>query len=224
MQKIRETNILSDGYCTIQDESGLIVSRLMNPGKRGDVILDACVAPGGKYTAFYERYAEDVDLYGLEISRKRLNLVKENCRRLGLSDQHLINGDAINPPFKKAFDQILVDAPCSGLGTIQKHPDIKWRRTPEELSFFHKIQMDILNCICQNLKRGGYLVYSTCTIDPSENEEVIGEFLDQQKEKFVTVQPPADLKAFTDKNNQIKTFPHRHHMEGSFAVKMKKIR
>ena len=67
-------------------------------------------------------------------------------------------------------------------------------------------------------------MYSTCTIDPSENEEVISEFLDQQQGKFVTVHPPADLEAFTNKNNQIKTFPHQHHMEGSFAVKMQKIR
>ncbi len=222
VQKIRQTNLLKNGYCTVQDESGIIVTHLLNPAKPGDHILDACVAPGGKYTAFYESYSEDVTLYGLEINPKRLNLVKENCRRLGFSDKRLVNGDAINPPFKKTFDQILVDAPCSGFGTIQKHPDIKWRRTLEEIFTFQKLQLNILNSISRYLKPGGYLVYSTCTIDPSENEMVIEEFLKQQNGQFIIVSPPAKLKAFTTKNNHIRTFPHQHDMEGTFAVKMQK--
>ena len=223
VQKIRQTNLLKDGYCTVQDESGVIVSHLLNQAKPGDHILDACAAPGGKYTAFYEKYSNDVILYGLEINPRRLSLIKENCRRLGFSDQHLVNGDAVNPPFTKIFDQILVDAPCSGFGTIQKHPDIKWRRTLEEIFSFQKLQLNILENISKHLKPGGFLVYSTCTIDPSENEMVISEFLKLQEGQFVIVAPPTELKAFTDKNNYVRTFPHQHDMEGSFAVKMRKI-
>jgi len=223
VQKIRQTNLLSDGFCTIQDESGLIVSRLMNPPDPGDLILDACVAPGGKYTALYENDLRDINLFGLEINQRRLNIVKDNCRRLGYSVQRLVNGDALEPPFRQIFDQILVDAPCTGFGTIQKHPDIKWRRTEEEVSTFHKLQLDILNSVCKCLKPDGFLVYSTCSIDPAENEEVINEFLHYQQGQFVIVVPPVDLAIFSDTNNHIKTFPHQHHMEGSFAVKMQKI-
>jgi 16S rRNA (cytosine967-C5)-methyltransferase len=222
VQKIRQTNLLKNGYCTVQDESGIIVSHLLNPARPGDHILDACAAPGGKYTALYEKYSKDVNFYGLEINPKRLNLIKENCRRLGFSDQHLVNGDAINPPFKKIFDQILVDAPCSGFGTIQKHPDIKWRRTLEEIFSFQKLQLSILNNLSKHLKSGGYLIYSTCTIDPSENEMVISEFLKLQKGQFIIIPPPAELMVFTDKNNYVRTFPHQHDMEGSFAVKLQK--
>jgi 16S rRNA (cytosine967-C5)-methyltransferase len=223
IQKIRQTNLLKNGYCTIQDESGIIVNRLMNPSNPGDLILDACVAPGGKYTAIYEYCQKDINLFGLEVNQRRLKLVKDNCRRLGFPDQRLVNGDALNLPFNNVFDQILVDAPCSGFGTIQKHPDIKWRRTAEEVSTFHKLQLDILTNVCKYLKPQGFLVYSTCSIDPVENEEVVDEFLYQQHGQFVTVAPPVDLIGFSDKNNQIKTFPHQHHMEGSFAVKMQKI-
>jgi len=222
VQKIRQINLLKEGYCTVQDESGIIISHLLNTADPGDNILDACVAPGSKYTALYEKYSKEVHFYGLEINPKRLILVKDNCRRLGFPDQRLVNGDAINPPFKKLFDQILVDAPCSGFGTIQKHPDIKWRRTLEEIFSFQKLQLNILNSISKCLKPGGILVYSTCTVDPTENELVINEFLAQQNGQFIPVAPPTELLSFADKNNYIRTFPHLHDMEGSFAVKMQK--
>jgi 16S rRNA (cytosine967-C5)-methyltransferase len=222
IQKIRQENLFKNGYCTVQDESGIIVTNLLNPIKPGDRILDACVAPGGKYTALLERSSEEFTLYGLEINSKRLKKVKENCLRLGFSDNFLVNGDAINPPFREKFDQILIDAPCSGFGTIQKHPDIKWRRNLEEVLKFQQLQLKILNNISKYLKSGGILIYSTCTIDPSENELVIDEFLKQPNGEFSIVTPEAELKAFTTKGNHIRTFPHLHDMEGSFAVKMQK--
>ena len=222
IQKIRQANLLKDGYCTVQDESGLVVSHLLNPPNPGDHILDACVAPGSKYTSLYENYSKEIYLYGLEINPKRLMLVKDNCRRLGFPDQRLVNGDAISPPFKAIFDQILVDAPCSGFGAIQKHPDIKWRRTLKEIFTFQKLQLAILDGISKHLKPGGILIYSTCTVEPSENEMVVNEFIKKQNGHFITLSPPKELKAWTDKNNYIRTFPHLHNMEGSFAVKMQK--
>ena len=223
VQKIRQANLLKEGYCTVQDESGVIVSHLLSQAQPGDKILDACVAPGSKYTALHEIFSKDVYIYGLEINSRRVMLVRENCRRLGIPDQRLVIGDATHPPFNVLFDQILVDAPCSGLGTIQKHPDIKWRRTLDEIFSFQKLQLNILNSLHHYLKTGGYIIYSTCTVDPSENEMVINEFLNQHKGQYTTVEPPEVLKVFSDKKNHLKTFPHLHDMEGSFAVKLQKV-
>jgi len=222
IQKIRQTKLLHDGFCTVQDESGMIVTDLLDPIKPGDWILDACVAPGGKYTGLFEKYLKEINVFGLEISQNRLKIVKDNCHRLGISDQLLINGDAVNLPFREKFDQILIDVPCSGLGTIQKHPDIKWRRSLEEIINFQQLQLEILTNTSQYLKSGGYLIYSTCTIDPSENEMVIDEFMREQNETFRIVPPPAKFKLYTTEQDYIRTFPHIHDMEGSFAVKLQK--
>ena len=169
VQKIRQSNLLKEGFCSVQDESGNIINRLLSSAQPGDNILDACVAPGSKYTALHEKYSKEVRFYGLEINPKRLMLVKKNCRRLGFPDQRLVNGDAINPPFNILFDQVLVDAPCSGFGTIQKHPDIKWRRTLEEIFSFQKLQLNILNSISKYVKPGTIMKYQRDIISLDKN-------------------------------------------------------
>jgi 16S rRNA (cytosine967-C5)-methyltransferase len=223
IQKIREVNLFNDGLCSAQDESGMIVTNLLEKVSPGDRILDACVAPGGKYTALYEQYSGEGIIYGLETKYDRLKKVKENCRRLGCSENLLINGDANFPPFKEVFDQIMVDAPCSGFGSIQKHPDIKWRRNLDEILSFQKLQSEILSNVSKHLKPGGFLIYSTCTIDPSENEEVIEKFLTEQNNTFRIISPPSSMGSFISDKGYIRTFPHLHEMEGSFAVKLQKI-
>jgi 16S rRNA (cytosine967-C5)-methyltransferase len=222
IQKLRQTGLLSDGYCTVQDESGLLAVELIQP-QPGDLILDACAAPGGKYTALIEKYYGSSIITGIEVKWERIQRLKENCRRLDLPYNWLIQGDNRKIPVKPVFDYILVDAPCSGFGTIQKHPDIKWRRTFEEIFEFQKLQSDMLMNISRQLKPDGYLVYSTCTVDPSENEVVIEQFLNGQKGKFEYVNPPASLEEFTIDAKYLKTFPHQHDMEGSFAVKLHRI-
>jgi 16S rRNA (cytosine967-C5)-methyltransferase len=223
MQKIRQLKWLENGYCSIQDESGYIVTSLLDPISDKDRILDACAAPGSKYTALLEKYSDKISLYAHEINYRRLRFVKQNCQRLDFSDGLLINGDSNFPPLKNNFDQILIDAPCSGFGTIQKHPDIKWRRSLEEILNFQKLQLSILKRIGDLLKPNGILIYSTCTIEPSENETVIEEYLKSQMGKFKVVAPPASLKEFSTEGGFIRTFPHLHEMEGSFAAKLQRI-
>jgi len=204
-------------------ESGFLVTQLIAPG-RDDLILDLCAAPGGKYTALIEKN-NDAKFTALEPIVRRVLNVRENCNRLGLPESLIIRGDARSAPFREnMFDHILVDAPCSGFGTIQKHPDIKWRRSLEEIFKFQKLQLDILKGADQMIKDGGSLVYSTCTIDPSENEEVVTEFLNQNPEKYKIIPPMESLQAFSVDNKFIRTFPHIHNMEGSFAVKLQKLR
>jgi 16S rRNA (cytosine967-C5)-methyltransferase len=220
IQKIIKLNLFDVGYCSVQDESALLAMEFLNIQK-GETILDACAAPGGKYTGILESKRGKLSLIGLDNKLERLKVVRNNCIRLGLTPVIIILGDAILPPFKPRFSKILVDAPCSGLGTIQKHPDIRWRRTFDELLEFQNLQLNILNAIADLLIPGGEMVYSTCTIDPFENEVVIEKFLETKKGIFKIIPPAKKLIEFTSKN-YIHTFPHKHKMDGSFAVKIRK--
>lgn len=220
IQKIINLNLFDKGYCSVQDESALLAVELLSIQK-GEKILDACAAPGGKYTGILESKGGKISLIGLDNKLERLKVVKNNCIRLNLKPFIVILGDAILPPLKPGFSKILVDAPCSGLGTIQKHPDIRWRRTFDEMIDFQNLQLNILNSTAHLLKPGGEMVYSTCTIDPFENELVIEKFLETRAGIFEIIPPPKNLIEFTS-HNYIRTFPHKHKMDGSFAVKIRK--
>jgi 16S rRNA (cytosine967-C5)-methyltransferase len=222
MQKIIQSDLFKKGFCSVQDESGQLVVELLGAAP-GDIVLDGCAAPGGKYTYIKEKVSDQLSAIALEINLSRLNKVKENCFRLGLSERFLVNGDARRPPFKKKFDKIVVDAPCSGLGTIQKHPDIKWRRDLNEIFEFQELQLAMLLSLEQVLKENGFLLYCTCTIDPSENEDVIDLFLEQAVYKYEVVVPPERFRTMTTERNFIRTWPHRHRMDGSFAAHLKRV-
>jgi len=226
IQKLQTKGFLTNGYCSVQDESGMLAIRLLDADKAGQVgpVLDLCSAPGGKFTALLEN-DRILQLTGLDLRYERLKKVRENCLRLGFSNTALVVGDAGCSPFAAGtFSKILVDAPCSGLGTIQKHPDIKWRRSLEEILTFQRQQIRILLEADRLLKPGGTLVYCTCTIDDSENEEVINAFLAKVGEDYRLVPPPARLKRFLSDGQFLRTFPHQHGMEGSFAAKLEKIK
>jgi len=132
-----------------------------------------------------------------------------------------VQGDAFRPPFRQKFDKILIDAPCSGLGTIQKNPDIKWRRSYESLFEFQNLQLNLLESLSKLVLPGGELIYSTCTIDPAENEEVVQKFLKNQGGRFEIAPPAKKLPDFISEGKYIRTFPHIHKMDGSFAARVK---
>ena len=225
IQKLQQAEILAGGFCSVQDESGLLAIRLLlaNERETAHTVLDFCAAPGSKFTAFREQHAH-LKVTGLELKFHRLLKIRENCLRLDLPDSGLVAGDARCAPFKTdRFDLILVDAPCSGLGTIQKHPDIKWRRSLDEILDFQRLQSEILSEAGRLLKPGGTMVYCTCTMDPSENEEVIKQFLENHQNKYRLVPPPAQLSPFISDSSFLRTFPHTHGMEGSFAARLKKF-
>ncbi len=219
--KIIKLKLFAEGLCSVQDESGQLVLDLLE--KAGDGwIVDACAAPGGKLTGILERQLARYKIIGLDVNMQRLNTLKQNCQRLGLQNYVLVQNDATRPALRNNFKQILIDAPCSGLGSIQKHPDIKWRRSLPQILEFQDLQLKILNAQAELLSSGGLMVYSTCTIEPAENEVVIEKFLELKKGGFEIDPIPDKLAAFSTDRKYLRTFPHRHQMDGSFAVRLRK--
>ena len=170
------------GSCYIQDVSAQLAALLVSP-KKGELILDACCAPGGKTTHIAE-LCPDANIVALDNDETRLIRVKENINRLKTKNIQIVVGDATSQDWwdQKLFDKILIDAPCTGTGVIRRHPDIKLLRKPKDVSQITKIQALILDNLWHLLKPGGDLIYATCSILPDENERQIISFLERFKD------------------------------------------
>jgi 16S rRNA (cytosine967-C5)-methyltransferase len=219
IQAIIENGWFEKGYCSLQDESASIPVRLLGI-ESGDFILDVCSAPGGKLTQILEEKVQNVAAVAVDIDISRLKKVRENVKRLKKGNTLFVAADGRALPFKPVFDKILLDVPCSGLGVIRKHPDIKWRRTMDEIVEFSQIQRDILKESSKMLKKSGLLVYSTCTLDPQENIEVVREFLEDEETPFILQKPKGALGNY-EKDGCIQTFPPRDDMDGAFCALFK---
>ncbi|WP_422413496.1 MULTISPECIES: 16S rRNA (cytosine(967)-C(5))-methyltransferase RsmB [unclassified Endozoicomonas] len=172
----------SDGVVSVQDESAQLSGNLL-PVKKGDKVLDACCAPGGKTCQLLEMFP-GIELDALDIDEKRLARVQENLDRIGLKAR-LMTGDGAQPEQwwdGQSYDHILLDAPCSATGVIRRHPDIKLLRKPEDIDALAELQGKILNTMWSLLKPGGTLLYATCSIMPAENSKQIAAFLEHQED------------------------------------------
>ena len=217
-----------EGWFQVQDESSQLMGYIMDP-KPGGQVLDACAAPGGKTTHLAQLMGNRGRIFAADISARRLSLLKENCHRLGVSIVTALRHNLTKPwvfGSEGGFDRILVDPPCSGLGTLWRNPDIKWKRKEEEFSTFREIQRAILHQLAPCLKRGGSLVYGTFTLTREENEEVVAEFIAEHKgfevENLRRILPQG-LKPLTGEDGFFRSFTHRHGMDGFFAARLKKI-
>ncbi len=220
IQAVRNNNWFDEGLCSIQDESAHIPVELLDL-RAGDRVLDICAAPGGKYTQILKYHPDQILAVAVDQDFERLKIVKENVQRLGFKNRHFVVADGRALPFKSVFNKILLDAPCSGLGVINKHPDIKWRRDMDQIVEFAKLQESILSQAGELLAIGGNLVYSTCTVDPMENEMVIHDFMERNTEQFELSEPPVKFSGWVS-NSLIRTFPHRDHKDGSFCALLHK--
>ncbi len=167
------------GTITVQDEGAQLISYLLHPAP-GQVILDACAAPGGKAWHLAELSDDQATIFAADISEKRTRLVTETGRRLGLHSVQPLVADLCRPlprEMPQCFDAILVDAPCSGLGVLRRRADLRWRKQPGDLEQLATIQLQILTNCSTYLKKGGRLVYATCTANRKENQEVVERFL-----------------------------------------------
>ncbi|MFT9847921.1 16S rRNA (cytosine(967)-C(5))-methyltransferase RsmB [Aneurinibacillus sp. REN35] len=176
---IAELPAYTSGSCTVQDESSMLVARALAP-QAGTKVLDMCAAPGGKTTHIAELMKNKGEIIALDVHAHKIKLIEENAFRLGISIIESRQGDARsvdNVLLGTTFDRILVDAPCTGLGVIRRKPDIKWHKWQEDAAAISAIQYEILCSAARLASSDTKIVYSTCTVQPEENQEVVQRFL-----------------------------------------------
>jgi 16S rRNA (cytosine967-C5)-methyltransferase len=164
-----------DGWFYVQDP-GTLLAPLQLGAQPGETILDLCAAPGGKTTFLAQLMNNGGKIVACDVSEERLKLLRDNCQRLGVTCVETSQNLKLNTQNSK-FDRILVDAPCSNTGVMRRRVDLRWRISPEEISRLQQTQLELLKLAAAKLKPGGVLVYSTCSLEPEENGEVIKEFL-----------------------------------------------
>jgi len=218
---------LQQGWLQVQDEAAQIVSLILAP-KPGERILDLCAAPGGKTTHLAQLMQDQGEIIAVDVSPAKLEIVQENCRRLGIAIVKVKAFDATRPlPFAPgSFDGCLVDAPCTGLGTLRRHPEGKWRIKEQDILRLQEMQGQILRQAAPLIKKdGGILVYSTCTLTQEENEGVISAFLSEHKEfslEHVSSLLPPGCEGLVDEQGCLRTLPHRHKTDGFFAARLRR--
>lgn len=214
-----------EGLFAVQDEASQMAGILLGaqPGER---VLDACAAPGGKATHLAQIMDNRGELLAMDISRNKLPLIQETAQRLGISIINTRAADLLQSGAfpSGAFDRVLLDAPCSGLGVIRRNPEAKWRLTPADFTRLATTQKAMLKNAARLLKPGGTMLYSTCSTTVEENEAVVREFLSQQGdcvlENLNEIFP--DYGELFSKEGMFRAWPHRHAMDGFFAARMRK--
>lgn len=218
------------GLFTIQDETAGLIPIILNPNKT-DVILDACSSPGGKTTYLAELMENQGKIEAWDIHEHRTKLVENAAKRLGITNIETKVNDATiyNEKYKEKFDKILLDVPCLGIGVLRRKPDIKWQKSKEDINEITKIQKKILENCSQYLKKGGELVYSTCSILKEENENVIKEFIQKHKNFCIEnikikendkIQNKEFFEIYKNNNNYLQVYQN-YETDGFFICKLK---
>jgi 16S rRNA (cytosine967-C5)-methyltransferase len=215
----------------VQDEAAQLITYLLNP-LQGERILDACAAPGGKTTHIAGLMKDKGEIVAVESDVKRIKKLEENISKSGVKSVRIIQGDITTLKDIGFFDKILLDAPCSSTGVIRRNPDVKYRHTAKDLLRYGEMQNGMLNAISQFLKPGGILVYSVCSTEPEEGEDVIKKFLHEnhnfsiiEGDQFLEPWEFLNFFAIRDGHGNLfyRTFPHKHEMDGFFAARLKRL-
>jgi 16S rRNA (cytosine967-C5)-methyltransferase len=211
-----------DGWWCVQDSSAQLVGHLLDP-QPGEVIIDVCAAPGGKTTHIAELMGDSGKIYACDKTASRLRKLTENAKRLNLQSIEICTGDSRTfTQFHNVADRVLLDAPCSGLGTMHRHADARWRQTPASVQELAQIQSELLSHTANFVKPGGVLVYATCTLHPQENEEVITNFL-ANNPHWQIEHPSFDFLDIST-SGWLKVWPHQQDMDGFFMVRLRKTK
>ncbi|HRC43545.1 MAG TPA: 16S rRNA (cytosine(967)-C(5))-methyltransferase RsmB [Nitrospira sp.] len=223
----------AEGRFYVEDEAGQLIPLLLDvqPGQR---VLDACAAPGGKATHMAALMENQGEIVAVDRASARLDLVSANCRRLGVEILTPLAGNlralagaglAAHPMLSRPFDRILLDAPCSGLGVLRRHPEGKWYKTLESIAQHRQMQVELLAVTSRLLRPGGVLVYSTCSIEPEETESIIDEFCQAhrqfQRESIAPWLPPAGLPFVTPRGD-LSTMANSNRMDLFFAARVRR--
>jgi 16S rRNA (cytosine967-C5)-methyltransferase len=214
-----------EGLFAVQDEASQLASILLDP-QPGERVLDTCAAPGGKATHLAQLMDNQGELLAMDVSVSKLPLIQEAAQRLGITNMRTRAADLLQSGAlpADAFDRVLLDAPCSGLGVIRRNPEAKWRLTPEDVTRLAAAQKNMLKNAVRMLKPGGVLLYSTCSTTKEENEDVVADFLSRHPhcvlENLNKIYPQF-RELFTDEG-LFRAWPHRHGMDGFFAARIRK--
>lgn len=225
---IPEMASFTSGWFQVQDEAAQLISLLLDP-KPGEMVLDACSGLGGKTGHIAQLMENKGKIVAFDIDKKKLKRLENEMDRLGIKNVHSMDSDIIDPLDKKQFgkfDRILLDAPCTGLGVLQRNPDAKWNIHKQYFMDYQKKQVQMLDSISRLLKPSGVIVYAVCSMEPEENEDVIKEFSKYHSDFAIdkySGQLDGKATSLIDENGFFRTLPHKHHMDGFFAVRLKKI-
>lgn len=220
-QGVNDLPKFAEGACSVQDTAAQLAATLLDV-QPSHTVLDACAAPGGKTAHMLERMNNQGDMHALDISEKRCEQLQSTLKRLSLTAQ-VSAADASKAPSwpmpAHGYDRILIDAPCSGLGVIRRHPDIKHHRRPSDIDALNEIQANLLSNLWPHLKPNGLLLYMTCSVLPSEN--------DNQVKRFITQTDDAETQTLDHPNglvleHGVQTLPGVHSMDGFYYSLLKK--
>lgn len=220
---VRKLPGYDEGWWMVQDSSAQLVSYLVAP-QPGETIIDACAAPGGKTTHLAEMMGDTGRVLGCDRTSSRLNKIRQNTKRLGLNSIETIMGDSReHHEFKGIADRVLLDVPCSGLGTLHRHADARWRQTPSGIAKLAVLQKELLEAAVNWVKPNGELVYSTCTLHPDENQNLIQTFLSDHPDWQISPpKPESPVAPFVTDQGWATVWPHQDNMDGFFMVKLKR--
>ncbi|MFE7061947.1 16S rRNA (cytosine(967)-C(5))-methyltransferase RsmB [Sutcliffiella sp. NPDC057660] len=221
------SNAFKNGFITIQDESSMLVARTLDV-EPGQTVYDSCAAPGGKTTHIAELMKGTGTVISTDLHEHKVKLIKEQADRLGLSNIEVKAMDSRKAQevfHSEMFDKILVDAPCSGFGVIRRKPDLKYTKTMQDVKQLATIQSAILDEVAPLVKKGGTLVYSTCTIDKEENTEVVKAFLENNEDFEIDMSikdlVPHKLETYIQ-DGMLQLLPHYFGTDGFFIVRLKR--
>jgi 16S rRNA (cytosine967-C5)-methyltransferase len=215
--------LADQGLFVVQEEASQLVP-FMSGATGEERVLDACASPGGKTIAMAAMMKNRGLIAACDVRRRRVELLAKTVAASGASCVRVVQADAASPlPFGAVFDCVLLDAPCSGLGTVRRDPDVKWRRREQDFVELSRLQIAMLRQTAAVLKRGGRLIYSTCSSEPEENEDVVRAFASESG--MVPAKPPdmpPGMASLINDAGHLRTYPFRDGVEAFFAAILKR--
>lgn len=221
---VSNAKLFQEGAFTIQDESSMLVAKVMAPFPKATV-LDGCAAPGGKTTHIAEIQSDEGQILANELHPHKIALIEQLQKRLGIKSIRTRMGDFLEYREDVLYDFVLIDAPCSGLGVVRRKPELKWRMTEATMQSLQSLQRKLIRHAATFVKPGGYLVYSTCTMNRAENHSIVDEFLSEFQE-FVgeNIKPmiPETVQSIMENQYSIQLLPHHLNSDGFYIAKLKR--
>ena len=224
------TPLAATGQFVLQDEASQLVA-LLGAAEAGMKVLDTCASPGGKTTAMAAMSGDRADIVAIDVRNARVQLLRDTVRTSGAQRIRVLQADlGTGLPFGPRFDLVFVDAPCSGLGTVRRDPDIRWRRKEADLAPLAAAQIGMIRSAADAVRPGGRLIYATCSSEPEENDRVVQAFLsgdsrfaavDLRKEKPVNFEA---LDPVIDETGVLRTLPHRHGVEAFYGAVLRRVK